>query len=294
MMRTKLIIGILIFIGINSGFSQEAGKVTSNRINEAVDSLHFEWVKNDSAFILQPRSTLDTNSYLSSYTLNVIEDDIVMQYSLKPKPRSVQRGISYYYSINVRGQLGDLSVSIGQHNAIFTPELKNGLSSRMVLINFMDKYPEWIQEGEQFQITFTAQLIQEYYLDRPTFTFQQQLPNYIAIGGAAALMIVGNQQYDEAKKTYNQYRAQTFQDEATPLYNQAEDKRKRARIISGAGIALATIGVATLTYRWLAYSKKKKQYDEFKIPEQRVGIQLPKHFFINGEAYAGIGLTYTF
>jgi hypothetical protein len=151
MMRTKLIIGILIFIGINSGFSQEAGKVTSNRINEAVDSLHFEWVKNDSAFILQPRSTLDTNSYLSSYTLNVIEDDIVMQYSLKPKPRSVQRGISYYYSINVRGQLGDLSVSIGQHNAIFTPELKNGLSSRMVLINFMDKYPEWIQEGEQFQ-----------------------------------------------------------------------------------------------------------------------------------------------
>lgn len=278
-MKKLLITLSVIIAGIQIGYTQVIDYQSKQKL-----SFDYIWkLDQQGQLTLMLQDSLPDQLKINLYPE---QEDLKIAYNLKYNSK---KALS---SVNLQLLLGDsYMVNLDGANAEFSSGLSQQPDDVVTLFDFMDLYPEWIQEGEKLTVLFEVDQLPfaSSYKSR-SFTFAQQIPNYALILAGAGSYLYGRSLRSDAEDIYNQeYTRQIFADEAEPIYERAEEKREEARIFEIVGIGLASLSAADLAYKFITRGRPSN-----KQRSKKVGLQIPTYQQIIGTTYTNFTLTYTF
>lgn len=233
---------------------------------------------------------------IQDFDLSLRNGELIISYDLLPTTEEQHYVLSLDITLNgepIHLAPEYLKGSIGQN--------LNGGTGTIIWTNLLEQY---INLKGQLKVRLIAHIWGDFFArfgidcsaDRPDFTVKQQIPYYAAAG--VGLISIGVGQIFRSKRNdiyNNQYKTSSTLDQATPHYDDANNKHHTYLILTYAGTAILLADATWYIIRQIKTKRNQKLYDRFcKQPSLSLKpvFELPSNGTLTGQA--GVKLVYTF
>ncbi|MEO1261927.1 MAG: hypothetical protein AAFZ15_24200 [Bacteroidota bacterium] len=228
-------------------------------IDQQADTLHYKWDLQNGQFVLQAVDPYETNIEMLKVTC--VDGDILIGFKVDEQPKNrharVRLGINMdgdntsYFAPPTNYLSGDMRIA----------DTENGREKTIHWHDVLDRYS--IFPGDEMSIALQVSGYESpprRVMVRPEFKFKQTWPHYVAFAGGASLVAFGFIERRNADDVYEEYKSKFFAENAEPLYQEANDTKKRGTVMVYAGGSILLVNTILFYARWNRYRINKNIY----------------------------------